>query len=449
MSSLPVPRPRLFAALALTALIPAAALAAEPPTWKVSGSMRLRYETVNNQVRPGFNNSDDIISLRTTLFAEGKFGNVRVGGELYDSRIWNADARSPVSTAEVNTFEPVQAYVAIDQQTDDLGKVTLQAGRMMLNLGSRRLVAADDYRNTTNGYTGLRLDAAPAGFKTTLIYVMPQMRRPDDLTGVLDNKQALDKESQDAVLWGGVIARPKAFGGATLEASYFRFDEKDAPRRPTRNRHLDTVSVRVIRDPAPGAWDYEVEAIGQTGKVRTSLVATAPYADVRAGFLHTDAGYTFVHDWKPRLSAEIDIGTGDKAGGDVTRFDTLFGMRRADLAPSGIFAALQRSNIVTPGLRLEVTPSKRLEGFVLGRVMWLDAADDAFATTSVRDARGASGKYAGSLYEARVRYWVIPSKLRFEGNGVYLAKGRFLRSAPNAPKSGDETYLSLNLTATY
>ncbi|MBU1378084.1 MAG: alginate export family protein [Alphaproteobacteria bacterium] len=411
--------------------------------------MRVRYETVNNQVRPGFNNSDDIYSLRTTLFAEADFGAVRVGGELYDSRIWNADARSPVSTAEVNTFEPVQAYVAVDHDTQALGKVTLQAGRFMLNLGSRRLIAADDYRNTTNGYTGLRLDGAPAGLKTTLIYVMPQMRRPDDLSGVLDGKQALDKESQDAVLWGGIVARPKTIAGATLEGSYFRFDEKDAPGRPTRNRHLDTASLRVIRDPAAGAWDFEVEAIGQTGKVRAGLAPADPYRDVAAGFLHADAGYTFVHPWKPRLSAEVDIGSGDTPGGDVTRFDTLFGMRRADLAPSGIFAALQRANIVTPGLRLEVAPSPRWEGFVLGRGLWLDAAEDTFATTGVRDARGASGKYAGALYEARVRWWVVPTKLRFEANGVWLDKGRFLRRAPNAPKSGDETYLSLNLTATY
>jgi hypothetical protein len=37
-------------------------------------------------------------------------------------------------------------------------KLGLQAGRFTLNLGSRRLVAADDYRNTTNGYTGIRAD---------------------------------------------------------------------------------------------------------------------------------------------------------------------------------------------------------------------------------------------------------------------------------------------------
>jgi len=428
---------------------PGAALAADAPVWKVSGSMRVRYETVNNQVRPNLNTHDDVVSLRTTLFAEGKFGDVRVGGEIYDSRIWGANRRSPVSTNEVNVFEPVQAYIAVDRKTEDFGKVTLQAGRFMLNLGSRRLVAADDYRNTTNGYTGVRLDAAPAGLKTTLIYVMPQMRRPDDLSGVLDNKQALDKESQDAVLWGGVIAKPKAIGDATLEGSYFRFDEKDQSGRPTRNRHLDSFSARIILDPKPGAWDYELEAIGQVGKVRRGTGAADPQLDVQAGFVHVDAGYTFVHPWKPRLSAELDYATGDKAGGDFTRFDTLFGMRRADFGPSGVFAAIHRANIVTPGLRLEVAPSPRWEAFVLGRPMWLATAEDSFATTGVRDARGASGKYAGAMYEGRVRYWVVPNRLRFEGNALMVDKGRFLRQAPNAPKTGDETYVSLNLTATY
>ncbi len=452
--SLHVVRPlRPLIAFLLCAAAPAVAEAADAPTWKVNGSMRLRYETVDNQVRPGFNNHDDVVSLRTTLAAEGKFAgsfaDVRVGGEIYDSRIWGANRRSPVSTNEVNIFEPVQAYIAIDKKTEDFGKVTVTAGRYMLNLGSRRLVAADDYRNTTNGYTGLRIDAAPAGFKSTFIYVMPQMRRPDDLTGVLDLKQALDKESQDAVLWGGVVAKPKAIGNAMLEGSYFRFDEKDAPGRPTRNRHLDTYSARVIVDPKAGAWDYEVEVVGQSGRIRRGTGAADPELKVRAGFVHADLGYTFVHDWKPRLSAEIDYATGDKAGGDYTRFDTLFGMRRADFGPSGIFAAIHRANIVTPGLRLEVVPSPRWEAFVLGRPMWLEEADDSFATTSVRDARGASGKYAGAMYEGRVRYWVVPAKLRFEGNALIVDKGRFLREAPNAPKSGDEVYASFNLTASF
>ncbi|MFX8624366.1 hypothetical protein ABTM07_19475, partial [Acinetobacter baumannii] len=90
-----------------------------------------------------------------------------------------------------------------------LGKETttsVQAGRFTLDLGSRRLVANDDYRNTTNGFTGLRADvSAPGGIKGTVICVLPQSRLPDDGASLRDNKWALDKESFATVLWGGFL----------------------------------------------------------------------------------------------------------------------------------------------------------------------------------------------------------------------------------------------------
>jgi hypothetical protein len=49
--------------------------------------------------------------------------------------------------------------------------------------------------------------------------------------------------------------------------------------------------------------------------------------------------------------------------------------------------------------------------------------------------------------DARVRTWIVPERLRFEVGAVWLAKGRFLREAPNGPPTGDSKYLSLNLTA--
>jgi hypothetical protein len=51
--------------------------------------------------------------------------------------------------------------------------------------------------------------------------------------------------------------------------------------------------------------------------------------------------------------------------------------------------------------------------------------------------------------EARVRYWLIPKRLRMEWNGVLLAKGRFLRDAPNAPTGGDTIYNSFNATISF
>ncbi len=184
---------KTLAVLALTlGWVPLATTAAQaqarPSPWSVSaaagltedvtlsGSFRVRQEYIEGQPRPGFNSSDSLTSLRTTLLAEYRPGPWRFGVEIFDSRAYGADSGAPISTNEVNTFEPVQAYVGVDLK-ELLGpgsRTTLQAGRFVVNLGSRRLVAADDFRNTTNGYTGVRTDISLAeGLKATALCPAP------------------------------------------------------------------------------------------------------------------------------------------------------------------------------------------------------------------------------------------------------------------------------------
>lgn len=418
---------------------------------KLNGSLRVRYELIDGQARAGFNSSDDLLNFRTTLLAEYDASPVRVVAELYDSRAYGADRGSPISTNEVNALELAQAYVA-GSITDPIGRGTslnAQAGRFLLNLGSRRLVAADDYRNTTSSYTGVRADlAGPDGAKATLIYTLPQMRQPDDLESVLDNDVAIDRESFNLVLWGGLVSKTKLLGPATLEVSYFHLGEDDAPGRPTRNRSLETVSARVIKDPAMAKFDYEVEGIYQFGTIAASLAPAAPLLDVGAWFVHAEAGYSLARSWKPRISVEFDVASGDRPGGRYGRFDTLFGMRRADLAPAGLYNAVGRANIATPGLRIEATPNAKIDWFVGYRPMWLASRTDSFSTTGVRDATGRSGDFAGHQIDARLRY-LAAKWLRLEVDAVLLAKGRFLRDAPNAPPGSTTKYLSLNATATF
>lgn len=427
------------------------ALIGDPDDFKLSGSVRVRYETIDAQVRPGFRPEDEQLAVRSTLLAEYRHGIFRVGGELFDSRVYLDRRDSAVTANEVNAAELVQAYIGVDLR-DVLGSgsaTQVQAGRMTLNLGSRRLVAADDYRNTTNGYTGLRADVKMRGGTTaTLIYTLPQVRLPDDLASLRSAKVKWDRESFDLRLWGGVIARPRTLAGASAEMSYFRLQELDSPDRPTRNRDLHTISARLIRDPQPSRWDFEAEGIYQLGTVRSSLAASAPVLDVDAWFVHADSGYSFAGPAKLRVSAEFDYASGDGPGRHYNRFDTLFGMRRADLAPAGIYNAIARANIMTPGLRIEAAPGKRLDAFAAYRAMWLADRTDAFSTSNVRDVTGRSGRFAGHQLEARVRYWLVPGFLRGEVNALWLARGRFLKDAPNGPNE-DARYLATGVTATF
>lgn len=438
-----------FLPVALLALAASPARADQVPEGlSASGSIRLRYEAIAGQARAGFNDSDELTELRTQLKLTWKHERVRLVAEVYDSRAWGADRGTPLTTNEVNALEPVQAYVQADLGTVlGTGSATsVQAGRFTLDLGSRRLVANDDYRNTTNGFTGVRADTATAGgIKATAIYVLPQLRLPDDGSALRDNRVKLDHEGFASVLWGGFLARQAKGSPILAEVSYLHFGERDRSGRPTRDRSLNSLGARVLSDPRPGRFDAGAEAIYQWGEISASAAANAARLPVSASFVRLHAGYSFAGKWKPRVLAEFDRASGDGSGRTYGRFDPLFGMRRADLGPAGLYNAVGRSNVLSPGLRLEVTPSKRLDAFVGYRALWLADRHDAFATTGVRDVTGRSGRFAGHQVDMRVRHWLIPVHLRGEIDATYLARGMFLHQAPGG-SDRDVRYASFNLT---
>lgn len=442
-------------------LLPAAAgaqTAERPPPegFDLGGSARLRYEAIGDQPRAGIARADELVSLRTQLRLTYRSGRLWTVAEVYDSRAWGGNGGTPRTTGDVNALEPVQAYLGADLGPV-LGKgtnVTLEAGRFMLNLGSRRLVASDDYRNTTNSYTGLLVDvAAPGGVKGTALFVLPQARLPDDASSLRANAAALDRESFDAMLWGGLVSVPlmtrRSGPPVRAEFAFLHFGERDGPGRPTRDRSLDNASLRIFSDPAPRRFDFGVEAIYQWGEA--SLVAAQGTArlPVSASYVRGQVGYSFGGHWKPRVMLSLDRASGDAPGGRYNRFDFLFGMRRAELAPSGLYNAVGRTNLFSPELRVEVAPGRRLDAFLAWRPMWLADRSDAFATTGVRDSSGRSGNFAGHQFDFRLRYWLAPQHLRLELDGTLLAKGRFLRDAPNAPPGPTARYGSLNLTASF
>lgn len=424
----------------------------DPDNLKISGSVRARYETLGNQFRPGLDENDDIVALRTTLFAEYDTGPVRIGGELIDARVYGADAGSSVGTGDVNAFELVQAYLGFDLN-GALGSgstTTVDVGRFTMDLGSRRLVGRNNFRNATNAFAGVKLERMGAHKSyLTAFYTLPLSRLPDDKASILDNKVKWDRESFDLTFWGGLYSKPEAFGDATAELYFYALNENDSPGIATRNRNLYSPGVRIYRDPSAGKPDYEFEGVYQFGNVRTGSAPSAPKVDVAAFFLHAELGYQFAGAWQPRVSIEYDRASGDKGGGDYNRFDSLYGVRRPDYGPTGIYGPLGRNNISSPGVRLEVKPDKRWDGSAMYRANWLDSATDNFAGTGVRDATGRSGKFGGHQIEGRVRYWIVPKLLRLDTGAAVLFNGRFLKDAPNANGFGDPLYGYLDLTATF
>jgi hypothetical protein len=411
----------------------------------------LRQEVLQDSFRPypAFNRDQSLFSSRGLFALQWRQGGLRLGAELQDSRAWGADARDYLTTGEVNALEPVQFYVGWDW-SEPFGKgskASVQAGRFTMNLGSRRLVAADDYRNTTNGYTGLRTDFTLAGgTQLTAYYTLPQFRRPVLPEALRHNDVKLDKESLYLQLWGVLLSRKDLFGNVSGELGYVGAAERDSPSLPTRDRRLQSLTARLYRDAKPGVPDFEIEGITQFGRAHTNVGPNAPWQDVAASAAHAQVGYLFNTSWKPRIALEYAFASGDGPGPRDGRFDTLFGMRRVEFGPSGIYAAVGRTNVEALSLRLEATPSARLDGYVVFRTLWAASGTDFFSTTGVRDSRGESGTFAGHALEASARYWLLPGTLRMDINGVWLVKRDLLRDAPNAPPWGNTVYGSAAIT---
>ncbi|WP_295530680.1 alginate export family protein [Novosphingobium sp. Chol11] len=425
-----------------------------PDDLTITATVRARVETIANQFRPNAAENDTMFSVRTALAAELDAGPVRFGAEVWDARAYGQAANSSVSTTDVNAFELVQAYARIEfgdwAKGGKGGKGLLTLGRFTLDVGSRRLLARNRFRNTTNGFTGAHAEWTTAGGAQLLAFwAMPQLRRPDDRDGLQSNRLEFDLETTGVQFFGGHAAIPRVPGGA-LEGYVYRLTEKDGADRLTRNRRLWTVGLRHFARPAQGKWDHDVEAAYQFGKVRRSNAAS-DMADlaVSAWFVHAEMGYSFTAGWKPRLSVSFYEASGDGGKpGRFGRFDTLFGARRFDFGPTALYGPIGRANLVSPGARLELVPGERTDAMIGYRAAWAQNARDAFSATGVRDASGQSGRFAGHQIEARLRHWLVPGLLQVDTGGAVLIKRGLLRAAPNAPATGNTVYGYVDLILT-
>jgi hypothetical protein len=263
-----------------------------------------------------------------------------------------------------------------------------------------------------------------------------------DPSSLLGNEAQFDSESFDLQFWGLHAQWPRLWLGGTGELYVFGLHENDAAGLPTRNRQLYTPGLRLSRPPAKGAWNFDFESAVQVGTLRATLLpADTTDLDHVAHFEHAEVGYTFDQAWSPRLDLLFDYASGDQSPSDQesNRFDTLFGSRRFEHGPTGIYGAFTRSNIQSPGCRMSLKPTSSFLAAIAYRPYWLASATDAWIT-GVRDPSGQSGSFIGHQLEARLRWDALPGNVGFEVGGALLFAGEFIRNVPGPTPAGDTTY---------
>ena len=413
-------------------------------TFVLSGTHRSRYEALDGQFRARGIGKDDIFVTRTTLKAQLNLNRSRVVAELVDSRQHLADEGSPLNTTIANPLELLQAYIAFEIPYAESGVIQLKLGRHTMDIGSRRLVARNLYRNTINNFTGINgIWKSSSGHQIRAFYVLPVTRLPSARARIAENEVEFDKEDFDRQFWGIFGERSGLFSNVTGQGYLFGLFEKDNATRNTQNRNLITAGLHLFKRPGKGHLEFEFESVFQAGKSRASAAEMdATDLDHFTFFQHLLLGYTLDIPSALRLLVQFDYASGDRdpLDGKNNRYDTLFGARRFEFGPTGIYGAFARSNLVSPGFRIMFKPKKHVDVMAAHRMYWLASSKDAWTTGAVRDVTGSSGSYLGSQQEVRIRWDALPGNLRLESGMAYLMAGAFLKNAPNTSGEGNATY---------
>lgn len=382
---------------------------------------RFRYEWRDNDLRRGSDTIDEPILLRTRGFVAIKniLDPFRFTLEVEDARRNNSQFTREFDTRDVNYVEPIQAYLELFFKETPLGKddlgnerpISIRAGRHAFEYTDRRLLARNEWRNTTNNFQGVRtvIGQQKNDWQVDLLALKPVQRFTDQLDEV-DHSQHFYGVIGDWRHWSEYV---------TLQPYYLLLKQEGDEVKHTQNgsaialnqkidREIHTAGLRAYGVVGKTGFDYDVSYIKQWGSQDRLNNAGRFIAELdhEAYAYNAEVGYSWNHAWKPRLSAFYGVASGDKnaTDGKNQRFERLFGFAR----PWSNNDYFQMENLVAPKLRAEFEPKVSwLEGLKVDagyNWYYLHEERDRWNNAGLRDNRGLSGKDVGEEVDVRVRF---------------------------------------------
>jgi Alginate export len=389
------------------------------PDWLDLGfENRTRFESYDHPWRAGQavgnGRTDAQIALRSRVrIGLGGDGPVRFLFEGQDSRSFldgdRGDFRDATTVNEFDVLQLIGSLTANNVFGTGL-RTDFHFGRMTLDLGNRRLVARNAFRNTINSFDGFHWQLSQGNtWRIRAFATQPVVR--DDVR--------LDQQYHNLLFWGTYL-ESRHFPWLQVDAYYFGLNDQRVPNG-TAHRTYSTAGARLYKDPKPGEPDYELETAWQTGR--------RGMADHFAYFNHVELGYMLNAPWTPRLVFQFDYSSGDRQPGDSQNegFDSLFGARRWEYGPTGIWGPFSRTNLITPGWRLFLNPTASWTLMVKHRAWYLAQDRDFFGNTGLRDTTGNSGTSLGHDMELQAQ-WQINANLDFDVGYVHWFKGSYFDS---------------------
>ena len=372
---------------------------------------RVRYEYRDNDFRRPVQELDDPFLLRTRLYLgiKQRLDPLRLVLEIEDAR--RNGSRFAPDDRDINKAEPIQAYAELffAEGAGPDRAVSVKLGRQAFEYLDRRLLARNEWRNTTNTFDGMRLAVGRRhnDWQLDVLALQPVRRFTS----------RLDEPEDSQWLTGAVLDWRRWSHVATLQPYYLRLTQDGAKAPSAVTRDIHTLGLRAYGVVGSTGWDWDVSGAQQFGE-------DGPRSH-RAQALIVDGGYTVKHPWKPRLSASLLYASGDRSPADTAnqRFERLFGFAR----PLSASDYIQWENLKSPKVRLEFAPTSSVRVDVGLSGYWLASGTDRWNAAGLRDASGASGTYMGREFDVRVRFPAGPhvgmnlGYARFEPGGFTRA----------------------------
>lgn len=388
---------------------------------------RTRYEFRRNDLRRDRQVTDHPVLLRTRAYLGIRdiLDPFRFAVELQDSRRYSSQFDR--DDRDWNELEPIQAYAELHfADVPGLDRsLSIRGGRMAFEALDRRLIARNEWRNTTNTFQGVRVlvGGDRDEWSADLLALQPLER----------SLSRLDRPADEQWFFGGIGSWRRWSRWITLQPYYLGVARGHDDGVPDRDVH--TVALRAYGPAAKTGFDYDVSGLYQFGE-NDDQTHSAWAATV-------DVGWTFDHAWKPRAGAFFGYVSGDRDpdDGESNRFDRLFGFAR----PWSSNDYVQMENVITPKLVVAFEPLKNLRIDTAYVAYWLASRSDRWNTAGLRDATGNSGDFVGHEYNFRARF-PITTRVKANVGYAYFEPGRF-PSQLGRPDDSHFIYLELSLLA--
>jgi hypothetical protein len=397
-------------------------------TWLDLGlDYRARGEYRDNDMRRAEDTVDLPVLLRTRLYVGVKeaLDPLRFTVELEDARRFHSQFAE--DNRDVNVFEPIQAFAEL-HFADALGRgelVRIRGGRMAFEFLDRRLLARNEWRNTTSTFQGVRatLGQERSAWELDLMALQPLVLEP----------RRLDRSNREVWLFAAIASIRRWSHIITLQPYYLELQQSGRESGTARSIHAP--ALRGYGVLGRTGWDYDFNFVYQLGRHDGLRHRAMGYT--------AEVGHTFEHPWNVRVSVFYGYGSGDKDPQDGThhRFERFWGFAR----PWSNNDYFQWENLMAPKARLDVSPSKYFQLDTGFSAYWLASPTDRWNNASLQDVAGESGTFIGHEVDARIRSQVLPRLALNAGYALFLP-GEFTRKSGRDRRS-HFAYLELTVSA--